>query len=49
VWESLAIGEYLNDIKPEAGLWPAAVAVLDGLVTGCKHRQPAALLPPMGS
>ncbi len=26
VWESLAIGEYLNDIKPEAGLWPAAVA-----------------------
>ncbi len=26
VWESLAIAEYLNDIKPEAGLWPAAVA-----------------------
>ena len=26
VWESLAIGEYLNDIKPEVGLWPAAVA-----------------------
>ena len=26
VWESLAIGEYLNDLKPEAGLWPAAVA-----------------------
>ena len=23
-WESLAIGEYLNDLKPEAGLWPAA-------------------------
>ena len=26
VWESLAIGEYLKDLKPEAGLWPAAVA-----------------------
>ena len=26
VWESLAIGEYLNDLKPEAGLWPAAAA-----------------------
>ena len=26
VWESLAIGEYLNDLKPEAGLWPAATA-----------------------
>ena len=26
VWESLAIAEYLNDIRPEAGLWPAAVA-----------------------
>ena len=26
IWESLAIGEYLNDLKPEAGLWPAAVA-----------------------
>jgi len=26
VWESLAIGEYLNDLKPEAGFWPAAVA-----------------------
>src|SRR5258707_9430160 len=26
VWESLAIGEYLNDLKPEAGLWPAARA-----------------------
>ena len=26
MWESLAIGEYLNDLKPEAGLWPAAVA-----------------------
>src|SRR5262249_27591833 len=26
VWESLAIGEYLNDIKPEAGLWPSAGA-----------------------
>src|SRR3954468_17961404 len=26
VWESLAIGEYLNDLKPEAGLWPAAGA-----------------------
>ena len=24
VWESLAIAEYLNDLKPEAGLWPAA-------------------------
>jgi glutathione S-transferase len=24
VWESLAIAEYLNDIKPAAGLWPAA-------------------------
>ena len=26
IWESLAIGEYLNDLKPEAGLGPAAVA-----------------------
>src|SRR5439155_7533618 len=26
VWESLAIGEYLNDLKPEAGLWPASAA-----------------------
>jgi glutathione S-transferase len=26
VWESLAIGEYLNDLKPEAGFWPAAAA-----------------------
>ena len=26
VRESLSIAEYLNDLKPEAGLWPAAVA-----------------------
>src|SRR5260370_3751203 len=26
VWESLAIGEYLNDLKPEAGRWPASAA-----------------------
>jgi glutathione S-transferase len=26
IWESLAIAEYLNDIKPEAGLWPTAAA-----------------------
>jgi len=26
VWESLAIAEYLNDLKPEVGLWPSAVA-----------------------
>lgn len=26
VWESLAIAEYLNDLKPEAGLWPPATA-----------------------
>jgi glutathione S-transferase len=26
VWESLAIGEYLNDLKPEVGLWPASAA-----------------------
>jgi glutathione S-transferase len=26
IWESLAIGEYLNDLKPEGGLWPAAAA-----------------------
>jgi glutathione S-transferase len=26
IWESLAIAEYLNDIKPEAGIWPAAAA-----------------------
>lgn len=25
VWDSLAIGEYLAEIFPEAGLWPAAV------------------------
>ncbi len=22
IWESLAIAEYLNDLKPEVGLWP---------------------------
>ena len=26
VWESLAIAEYLNDIRPDAGLWPASLA-----------------------
>jgi glutathione S-transferase len=26
IWESIAIAEYLNDLKPEAGLWPAAEA-----------------------
>ena len=26
VWESLAIAEYLNDLMPEAGLWPSATA-----------------------
>src|SRR5471030_1528524 len=26
VWESLAIAEYLNDLKPEAGLWPSSQA-----------------------
>lgn len=26
IWESLAIAEYLNDLKPEAGLWPPAAA-----------------------
>src|SRR5947207_11332155 len=26
VWESLAIAEYLNDLKPEATLWPASSA-----------------------
>jgi glutathione S-transferase len=26
VWESLAIAEYHNEIRPEAGLWPAAPA-----------------------
>ena len=26
VWESLAIAEYLNDLKPEAGLWPSSAA-----------------------
>jgi glutathione S-transferase len=26
IWESLAIAEYLNDIKPEAGLWPDSPA-----------------------
>ncbi len=26
IWESLAIAEYLNDMKPEASLWPPAVA-----------------------
>ncbi|MEP7052811.1 MAG: glutathione S-transferase [Pseudomonadota bacterium] len=24
IWDSLAIGEYLNELYPEAGLWPAA-------------------------
>jgi glutathione S-transferase len=26
VWDSLAIAEYLNDLKPEAGLWPDSLA-----------------------
>ena len=26
VWDLLAIGEYLNDLKPEAGLWPASAS-----------------------
>jgi glutathione S-transferase len=26
VWESLAIAEYLNDLKPEASLWPPSAA-----------------------
>ena len=26
IWELIAIAEYLNDLKPEAGLWPAAEA-----------------------
>ncbi len=26
VWESLAIAEYLNDLRPEAGLWPSSAA-----------------------
>ena len=26
IWESLAIAEYLNDLRPESGLWPAAEA-----------------------
>jgi glutathione S-transferase len=26
VWESLAIAEYLNDLKPEAALWPTSAA-----------------------
>jgi glutathione S-transferase len=26
VWESLAIAEYLNDLRPEAGLWPPSAA-----------------------
>ncbi len=26
IWESLAIAEYLNDVKPEAGLWPPSQA-----------------------
>ena len=26
VWESLAIAEYLNDLRPVAGLWPASAS-----------------------
>jgi glutathione S-transferase len=26
VWESLAIAEYLNDLKPEMAMWPASAA-----------------------
>jgi glutathione S-transferase len=26
IWDSLSIGEYLNEVKPEAGLWPEAAA-----------------------
>jgi glutathione S-transferase len=26
IWESLAIAEYLNDNKPEGGLWPSSIA-----------------------
>ncbi|MBP1843346.1 glutathione S-transferase [Rhizobium petrolearium] len=27
VWDTLAIAEYLNEIEPDAGLWPADIAV----------------------
>jgi glutathione S-transferase len=26
IWESISIAEYLNELKPESGLWPAAEA-----------------------
>jgi glutathione S-transferase len=26
IWDSMSIGEYLHELKPEAGLWPAAAA-----------------------
>lgn len=26
IWESIAIAEYLNDLRPEAGLWPPSAA-----------------------
>jgi glutathione S-transferase len=26
IWESIAIAEYLNDLKPEVGLWPPSAA-----------------------
>lgn len=26
IWESLAIAEYLNDLKPEVAMWPASAA-----------------------
>lgn len=26
IWDSLSIGEYLHELKPEAGLWPEAAA-----------------------
>ncbi|MCW5744878.1 MAG: glutathione S-transferase family protein [Alphaproteobacteria bacterium] len=26
IWDSLAIGEYLNELRPQAGLWPEAAA-----------------------
>ena len=38
VWDTLAIAEYLNEIKPEAGLWPADAAARAHCRAVCGER-----------
>lgn len=50
VWDSLAIIEYLNELKPEAGLWPAdrAARALARAISAEMHSGFAALRTHLG-